>query len=125
MTLVSVMEKILESIRQATNITPKPSWIGTSDTPPVVTVIHAGGGGEVLGLSDRALAVYDFQIDIWAKSALQRDQIFDEIVEKLIRNWQTQYQNHGWWSLSYTRVFDVEEEGLFRKTFIITVKEVI
>lgn len=123
MTLTAVMEKLVEIIKNDTNVAVKTTWISPNDTLPLITIIQSGGGVEVLGLSNKTLSTYEFQIDLWAETAKQRDELFEKIVNALLRNWRENYQKYGWWSLMFYKVFDIEEEGVFRKTIFIIVKE--
>lgn len=125
MTITSVVENLSNIIKNEVKVNVKTAWISPNDTIPTITIIQSGGGAEVMGLSDKTLAVYEFQVDIWAKSAKQRDELFEKILNGLLKNWKENYQKFGWWSLSFYRVFDIEEEGVFRKTFLVTVKEVV
>lgn len=125
MGLPEVMENLANILKQATNTSVKTAWISPNDNIPLITIIQFGGGSEPLALSDRELRTYEFQLDIWAQSAKQRDQIADQIMNALIKNWRTNYENYGWWSVHVYRVLDIEEEGVYRKTMVIMIKEVV
>jgi len=124
MTLTQVIEKLVEKIENTAKVTVKTAWISPNDTIPIITLIQSGGGVEVLASSNHVLSVYEFQLDIWARSAKERDELYEKIVEALLKNWIVNYKAYGWWSLSFFRIFDVEEEGVFRKTMLVVVKEV-
>ena len=125
MTLTQVMENLANVLKEATDTPVKTAWISPEDNIPLITVIQFGGGSEPLALTDRELRTYEFQVDVWARSAKQRDDLADKIMFKLIKGWQTIYQSYGWWSVHVYRIFDVEEEGVYRKTMVIVIKEVV
>ena len=125
MTLTQVMENLAKVLKEATDTPVKTAWISPEDNIPLITVIQFGGGSEPLALTDRELRTYEFQVDVWARSAKQRDELADKIMNALIKNWRSNYQTYGWWSVHVYRALDIEEEGVFRKTMVITIKEVI
>ncbi|RLG00571.1 MAG: hypothetical protein DRN49_02765, partial [Thaumarchaeota archaeon] len=116
------MENLANILKEATNTPVKTAWISPEDNIPLITIIQFGGGSEPLALTDRELRTYEFQVDVWARSAKQRDELADKIMNALIKNWRSNYQTYGWWSVHAYRVLDIEEEGVFRKTMVITIK---
>jgi len=124
-TLAEVMENLTKILKQATNVPVKTAWISPNDNIPLITIIQFGGGSEPLALTDRELRTYEFQVDIWARSAKQRDNLADQIMNILVKNWRAIYRDYGWWSVHVYRMFDIEEEGVYRKTMVVTVKEVV
>ena len=125
MGLPEVMENLANILKQATNTSVKTAWISPNDNIPLITIIQFGGGSEIMALTNRQLRTYEFQLDIWAKSAKQRDQIAEQVMEVLLKNWRENYRNYGWWAVHVYRSLDIEEEGVFRKTMIVTIKEVV
>ena len=125
MTLTSVVENLSAVIKAATDLPVKVGWIGPNDSIPLITIMHQGGGAEVMAKTERTLRVYEFQIDIWHRSAKARDEAYEKIVESLLGNWQAHYRNYGWWAATIYRTLDIEEEGVYRKTMLLVLKEVV
>ena len=124
MTLTSTTESLSKIIREAAGLPVKVGWIGPNDSIPLVTIMHMGGGAEIMALTERTMRTYEFQIDIWHKSARARDEAYERIVDALLRNWREHYQDHGWWAARIYRTIDIEEEGVFRKSMLLVIKEV-
>jgi len=124
MTLTSVVENLVRIMREATGLPVKVGWIGPNDTIPHVTIMHMGGGAEIMALTEKTLRTYEFQVDIWHKSAKARDETYERIVDALLRNWRQRYQDHGWWAARIYRTIDVEEEGVYRKSMLLVIREV-
>lgn len=125
MTLRSVLEGLTEVLRASAGIPVKTGWISPNDSVPLITIVQNGGSVEVLGLSNLAMSVYEFQIDIWARSSRERDEIFEKIVDAILKDWEHNYRRGGWWSLTFYRVLDIEEGGVYRKTILAVVKEIV
>jgi hypothetical protein len=125
MTLTGILEALSTIIKDATKIPVKVGWISPNDTIPLITIMHMGGGAEIMALTEKTLRTYEFQIDIWHKSAKSRDQAYEQILDALLKNWKNHYQSYGWWSVNIYRTIDIEEEGVFRKTMLLVLKEVV
>lgn len=124
MPLQDVVENLLSLLKSATGVPVKYGWI-SSESPPLITVMQSGGGSEVLGASSIELRRYDFQVDVWARSARERDAIAEKILREFVGNWREKYLRHGWFSAFAYAMRDVEEEGAHRKIINIVVKEVV
>ncbi|MCL7402023.1 MAG: hypothetical protein LZ168_04470 [Thaumarchaeota archaeon] len=124
MPIPEVLEKIVEKIKQATGMPVKTSWISSSDLIPLITVIQNGGSSEPLASTSLQQRLYEFQVDVWAKSAKQRDEIAEKILSEFTSKSSENYLQYGWFSVRFYRILDIEEEGVYRKSMILVLKEV-
>mgnify|MGYP001772678858 CR=1 FL=1 len=124
MPIHEVIEKIAEKIKQATAVPVKTSWISSNDLTPLITLIQNGGSSEPLALTSLQYRVYEFQVDVWANSAKQRDEIAEKIINDFTGKSSENYLKHGWFSIRFHRILDIEENGVYRKSMILVLKEV-
>lgn len=113
-----IMDNLLAELKNATNVAVKPGWI-TSEKPPLITVLQTGGRGVSVGNTSHMLREHEFQIDVWALSAKQRDEIADKIVKHFVSNWQPKYLSYGWYGARVYGIRDIDEEGFYRKTLVL------
>lgn len=124
MPIPDLVEKLAEEIKQAAGIPVKTAWISSSDLIPVITIVQNGGSLEPIGSTSLQHRIYEFQIDVWARSAKQRDEIAEKILRKLLDRSSENYLRHGWLPIRFYRIVDLEEEGVYRKSMILVLKEV-
>jgi len=121
--VVETVEKLANEIRQACKIRVKVGWIAENDPVPVITITMHDTSVKPVDQSGSKL-LYDmrFQIDIWHTSPKQRDETLDAIVQHIEKN-ETKIRNN-WFSARFDGIADVEEESLFRKIAMLSIKTI-
>lgn len=125
MAITEILEKLVEEVRRITGFPVKTSWISSSDLIPLITMIQVGGSCQPISHSKLIEGIYEVQVDIWAKSAKQRDEIFEKILKRLIRIDGVTALSRNILSIHVYRIADMIEENVYRKTFILVIREVL
>jgi len=124
MPIPGILEKLAEEIKQIVGIPVKTAWISNNDLIPLITIIQNNGSSEPIALTNLQYRVYEFQIDVWAISAKQRDEIVEKILGSLLSRSSENYLRYGWYPIRFYRIIDIEEGGIHRKSMILVLKEV-
>jgi len=124
MPIPGILEKLAEEIKQIVGIPVKTAWISNNDLIPLITIIQNNGSSEPIALTNLQYRVYEFQIDVWAISAKQRDEIVEKILGSLLSRSSENYLRYGWYLIRFYRIIDIEEGGIHRKSMILVLKEV-
>jgi len=120
LSLPTVMENLLNELKSAVKTPVKAGWI-TTERPPIVTVLQIGGRSRAAGNTDNELRELEFQIDVWANSAKQRDDLAERIVHHFVSQWRGKYDNYGWYAVWVYGLRDMDEENVFRKTMTLVI----
>ena len=118
--LSNTVEELVRLLREATRVRVKVGWITSSEPPPVVTVVMQDSSAKPLDQSGSKL-LYElrFQLDIWHNSPKERDKVLDKIIQMIESG---DVKRLGWFGVKVDGITDVEEEGVYRKLMIISLK---
>ena len=116
----NIVEELVNLIREATGTRVKVGWVSSSDTPPIITLTMQDSSAKPLDQSGSKL-LYElrFQLDIWHNSPKERDRLLDKIIQRIESGYA---KGLRWFGVRIDGITDVEEEGVFRKLMILSLK---
>ena len=122
--ITEVLEALIGELQKASEIRVKPAWISPGDRVPLITILMHDSELKPIDMSWKMVYELRFQIDIWHKTAKERDEVFDKILGHFEENKERFHEDYGWFDIRFTGVTDLEEEGVFRKIVMLRLRMV-